>query len=369
MVVTAISVSIAAVGLYDFGSSALWMREIARPQPQVTDLAQRFWTKFGLAAVLGVIASCVVAIGHGGAWLYPVVWLAVASNASLSLQAFARGHLRADLTAVATVTERTINIIAMMALLWAGYPALYGLPVALLVGSLGGLLVLWWVLPAPLHPAPPTRTIRFPWTGAGHFGAASIAVSLQTFDVAVLNTFGGAGAAGVYGSVSRWTQPMAMLSNAFTSTASAFFASAPSAREAVARARRASWLLLAATAGSVVVAILSPWLVPLLLGDDYVSSVAVLQLLAVGTAMAVWSQPTAALLQARGHDQRVAMVRLSASIAFLVSIAVVAPTAGAVGAAWSFVGLQMVNLTALALLVLHLMRRRAGDSHVLAVKE
>jgi O-antigen/teichoic acid export membrane protein len=347
----AVTMSLTLGGLLDFGSNSLWVRELARPVASVHDIPSRFWTKCFVYGAGGMCATLVlVKIGAPG-FTIAAAWLGVSTASTTSLGVFARAALRSERVGYALVAERATGLAIFLVLAGAGVHAVTALPVALLLASMLSGIVMWHLVPRMHRPV--MRRIRFknPWQGALHFGTAAVASALQGLDVAVLTAAGGATQAGIYASVGRWTQPMSLLSGAFSATAAPFFASAKTARVALLEAKRASWLLYAASAGCLTVFAIAPWLVPSLLGEPYAGAIPVLQLLAIGTLVVCWNQPMATLLQARGRDRAVALVRLGGSTAFLIAVWRFGPEHGAIGAAMCFVTLQAFIFSSLALVI------------------
>lgn len=363
VVVAAIAVALSVSGFADFGSNALMVRELARSRTFLPEAKRRLWTKVLLmlaAALLGLIG---VVITETAAYVSLVVVLAFSTATSLTFYAFARGLHRSDLVAVASVVDRSIMLAGVAAAIAAGVEISVALPGALVVGSTGGVLCLLCLLPAELRPGAPSLHLLNPWRGALSFGVASVAGSLQTLDTAVLGAQGGAVAAGEYGAVSRWTQPVGVLATAYASAAAPFFASAKTGAQAVREGLRSAWWLMLGSCVAFITAVFSDELVELLLGDAYAGSGPVLMWLSLGVALAVWNQPAAVLLQARGLDAKVALVRLVMSVLYLGAIFAIAPEHGALGVAWCFLVLQMAVGLALGLMALLSVRRTStrGD--------
>ncbi|WP_062465388.1 lipopolysaccharide biosynthesis protein [Demequina soli] len=339
---TAITVAMSVAGLVDFGTNALWIRDLANKSARFPDVARRYaWKAIatGAAGALGFLA--LGAAGEPLSWKVSA-FLGIAIVLNQATAVFLIADHRSERVAVALIVERLAGA-AAFGLAFAVHASVeWALPLALLLGSMASIVTLWLATPAHLRPRPahvgrPTN----PWRGSLGFAAANAATSLATFDTAVIQATAGPAAAGSYAAVNRWTQPMGLLSTAVSTTAAPFLASAATTRDAIAALRKASWLLGLASAGGVAIAIAAPWIVPLILGSEFSASVGALQLLALGTTISVWNQPAAVLLQARNRDKTVAVIRLAASVAFLGAVAYLAPRWGATGAAVAFVLLQV----------------------------
>jgi len=161
-------------------------------------------------------------------------------------------------------------------------------------------------------------------------------------------------AAGVYGAVNRWTQPISLLSDAFRAASVPYVASAPSAIAAVKHLRSGAWLPVLAIVACIVAIVAAPWLVALLLGSRWSEATVVLQLLAIGTIVGIVAQPLYVLLMTRGWDRAGATVMVVSVAVSLATVAVLSPRYGATGGGVAFVTGQVAFLIGLSLKVYRL---------------
>jgi O-antigen/teichoic acid export membrane protein len=353
LVVASIALGTAAVGLIDFGSNTLWVRELARDGLSPRTVLDRAVNKVGLGWLLAVVwgGLCFTVLPTH---LLSAGAIGAAILTNQTAQVFLRGQGRADVVAVTVVLERAVGGVALAVLLFGDMSPLAALPLALLVGTLVSAVVAF-VLGRPRG----ARMLPFkwqnPWLGARHFGLGVAAQTGSAFDLPLLGAVGGPAAAGLYGAVNRWTQPMGLLAGAFSSALTPYIANVGSLRAATSHIRRAVWLLFLAVLACVVIAIVAPSIVPLLVGSQFADAGIVLRILALGTIPAVLNQPLAGALQAVGRERSVALlIAVGVGLQLLV-IAVFGAGFGAVGAAYAFLFLQSGLLIALVVLVMQSM--------------
>lgn len=360
-IVTAIAIGTAAAGLIDFGSNALWTREAASGRVSSTDLGARISGKLLAAAALAVVATVVLlllapAYAPAGAVLVAVL---LGQSMLVPLRALRRG----ETVALLLLVERVAAVAIFGLLAVAGAPATDALWVSITIGTL--------LLAAAAHRLTPraarmhffAERPRNPWAGAGHYGVSAVAASAQQLDLPTLALVAGPAASGLYGAVNRWTQPLQLLSTAFSSAAAPFLAQSDGWGHARRLVMRASWMLFLAVAACALLALCAPVVVPVLLGEQYEGSVAVLQWLAWGTIPAIFNQPIATALQSRRYDHFVSIPWLSCVVVQLGLIVLLAPTLGALGAAIAFAVLQTLLLFALVGCLVYAVRseRRSAD--------
>ena len=96
-------------------------------------------------------------------------------------------------------------------------------------------------------------------------------------------------------------------------------------------------LTAGAVAGSLILSLLAPTLIPMLYGEAFVSAVPVLQIVAWGMPLLVLRQSRILYGYALGAEYRVNVLMLIGLIGQAVAALVLIPQAGAMGAAWAFV--------------------------------
>ena len=349
-IVIAISVAMVCALFFDFGSNLYSVREIARGSLAPHRYAERlvikvliatslscgavlFWGFFGSVAL--VAGSCSLFVAQVSLQGIAVPFRAVgraSTPAWLSVGSRLLGF--GSLFCLGGILESSSLVIAVLVC-----QDLLGLGVAAAVGRGFGLL-------QGVRPA-----LCSPWSGSSRYGFASLGVGLAQLDVVVLGATAGAPAAGIYGAVNRWVQPFNMLAASVAITVTPLVAQDPTLNRLWQAIRSHRMLLGSASLGAVGVALCSDWIVGLLLGEGYKDAASPLLLLGFGVALAVWSQPLAATMQALGRERLVAWLLPSASVARLVTIALTAETLSANAAAASYVAAQAGILIALSVAV------------------
>ncbi len=351
--VSAIALGTAAAGFIDFGTNNHWTRELARRA--ITD--QLFVDRLCSKIVLTVTAAAAWSICSLLLAPSSQIWLAgpitVALVVNQAYQVPLRSAARGELVAVVVLADRVCATALFFAMLLLGVRAPVSLWIALTAGSLIAAVVA-----RRLAGRPRGQRGRFtnPWAGAHYFGLSAAANSAQSLDLTILSTVGGPAAAGVYGAVNRWTQPMALLAAAFSSTLAPYAARSTSLRGAWVEMRRALWMPLAGIGVSVAVFFAAPFVVDLLLGGAYGGSAATLQVLALVVIPSIICQPLVVILQSFRRDRFVAAVMIMAAIGQLVLVVVLGSADGALGAARAALIAQLFILVTLVGGTLHLSR-------------
>ncbi len=309
-----------------------------------------------------VMSSVAIAIASitGSTWLLVAACVAPGQVLMQTVLVPLRAEALIGRVVAVQVGERGGSAAVMLLLIEAGTPTHTALWIALASGT--GVAALC------AHVATP-RTARFgtqhgwianPWKGSVSFGFSGVANSVQSLDAAILGWVAGPASAGVYGAVSRWTQPLGLPVNAFAVTALPHMARARSHRDAMRAVASGTWLLAVALLGALFVAAAGGWLAPLLLGPGYRASGGVLQLLALATIPGILTQPLSVFLQSRGAERAVARWFLGTVGLQMLLLIFLAPGLGALGAAAALGGMQVVLLLGLASNVARMMRSVAA---------
>lgn len=358
-VAAAIAVGGAAAGFFDFGSNALWIRERAARRLHTSDFNSRAATKTVIAFLL-FLAGGALTLSLAPIYVIACVLFLVTAVTQIMIVPI-RAARRGELVAGLSLLERFVSLAIFGLLIVTGVTALAALWISLAVGTGITGLAAFVISSRYLGLRLWKTNLRNPWHGSIYYGFSALASSGQQLDLPILTAVAGSGAAGVYGGVNRWTQPMGLLATAFSTAAAPFVAGAPDWAATRRLVLRASWLLAIAAVSCAALAVLAPLIVPWLLGSAYADSVAVLQWLAIGTIPAILNQPLAAALQARRHERLVAFVFLIAVILQLGFVALLGSPFGALGAAIAFCILQAVMLVSLSIAVLVSVRRARRD--------
>ena len=359
-VVAAVAIGNAAVGFLDFGTNALWVRELARGKLAQQRLGHAALSKLLIGLALGVlwVPLTFVLLPRSVYWIAAPIALALLANQTM--QVSLRGIGRADLVAWSILTDRVIGGSVLTGLFLIGLPPFTTLWIALSAGSMGAALMAWKLTPQAARPI--FRKFRFvnPWSGSHFYGLTGLATSAQSLDLAVMTAVGGPVIAGTYGAVNRWTQPLGLLVGAFSSASIPFVAQSSSWKDAWLHVRKGMWLPIAAILASIMVAAFSSPIVDVLIGPEYKNSASVLRILALATIPGIVNQPVSVFLQSMGLDRPVAIIMGANVIIVLVLIAVFVPIAGAIGAA--IAALVTQTAVAIALVLVAVGSRKHGTS-------
>jgi O-antigen/teichoic acid export membrane protein len=349
LVATSIAIGMVAAGLLDFGFNSLLTRELASGNIGLTE----FWARANGKVLVGA--------GLAAMWVsYGMIfdgYHVVAALVFLFVLVFQTSlvPLRATSESLAIsllfIWERTVAIAVFFSLLLLNFAESQALVVSLLTGT--GMATTLSILTLHRKGILGSGGLPriWPWRGAHGYGLSSSANALQQLDLPLITLFAGPAASGIYASVSKWTQPLGVVANAFATAATPFIAKADSIRDSIMETRKAAWLIILACACSGFLVPLAPLIVELMLGPAYLGSVQVLQLLAIGTVPAILNQVFAAGLQARGFDHQVAVTNVSGVTLQLFIVVCTAGFLGAIAGAIAYCLLQVGMLITLSLVL------------------
>jgi O-antigen/teichoic acid export membrane protein len=348
LAVAAIALGTSAAGFIDFGTNSHWVREIARGSMDAVELGKRLSGKLVAATALGALWAVVTTVLLPTTHLWIAAPVMVALLANQSSQVPLRADARGDRVAMVIVADKIVAAGVFFVLIVVGADPITVLWMAIVAGSLVAAGLGWILAAKDRRPVLAVSRRTNPWTDAGYFGLAGLANSAQALDLPLLSVVGGSAAAGLYGAVNRWTQPMSLLASAFASASAPFVARSKNIVAAWHHLRRGLWMPLAAIALSLLVFAGAPWIVPFLLGDAYAGSVDVLRILALVSIPSIIIQPVIVALQALGRDRYVAFAMSGAVIVQLLLVAVLGGMLGAWGAAIASLVTQVLLLVAFA---------------------
>jgi O-antigen/teichoic acid export membrane protein len=349
VVVGAIAAGTTVAGCLDFGTNAYWTREIARGAHTGRSLSSRATAKM----LFGLLIAAAISVVSGVLFPAAQFWIAGAIGFAYALSQTWRVPLmglgRADLAALPTALDRLLAACIGFAAIAAGVSGSTALWIALVAGALLSALIARALTPRTDRLAIEIRRGSRPWSGAKSYGLGSVAVSAQSLDITLLGVIASPAAAAMYGAVSRWTQPMNLMANAFATSAAPFMANSGSLGAAVKQTKRALWFPAAAVLLSLLVIVFAPEMIQVLLGAEYAAAAPVLRWLGVAAILAIANQVCIVMLQSLGHDRSVARLLAGGVLLHLALVCVLSITHGAVGAAVALVimqGLLVLSLVA-----------------------
>lgn len=345
--VSAVALATAGVGFIDFGTNSHWVREISRGTLSHRDFSLRLTSKILVAAGVAAIWTGLATVfsPHSLMWTAGPVMLCVLMNQTfgVSLRAAARG----DLVAVAILCDRIVALglfLILTALHFSGAEIIW---VCLCCGSIAASTIAFSLTERSLRPVLKAIARVNPWRNASFFGLATLANTSQSLDLPLLSLSGGPLAAGIYGAVNRWTQPMSLLANAFSAAAAPYVSKSGNIIHAWNHVRKAIWMLVAAIVLCGIIAAASPLIVGLLLGSSYQDSITALRLLAIATIFSIVAQPLSVVLQSLGRDGFVAGVLASAVVIQLALVVFLGASLKATGAAASYLIVEALQFAAI----------------------
>jgi O-antigen/teichoic acid export membrane protein len=360
LVVTAIGLGVAGAGFADLGANSYWIRELASGRITQRDLAARVSTRF---VVVLVVATALIL----GALVLSPVFIAtgvtmVTTSAVQTMLVPLRAARRAEAVAWLTIAGRVVALAIFLGATAVGVSPALALWTSLALGDLGLSVCAFALTRAPDRLKLWTCRMGNPWSGVRWYAVSALGLSAQQLDLPILAALSGPTAAGIYGGVNRWIQPLGFAIGAFTSAAAPFMAAEQRLVALRGQLLRASWMLIMAIALCVVVFATAPWLVTSLLGTQFSDSGPVLRLLALAMLLNTVNQPLLVALQSRRYDHVAAGLIAAAVATHLITVAVLAPTLGALGAAAGFlVGQTVAVVGTVSWLVVMIRRRRAGS--------
>lgn len=345
---TAVALGMIGGGFIDLGSSPYWIRELASGRITLEQLQAQVTTKF-VAACAVAILIVLVASFKDPTFIATGVLLLTSTTVIMVLVPL-RAARRARAVGVLTAVDRTVAVIAYFALLAVGVELGPALWISLAVGDL--LLIIYVSrFEFPQFFRFNSRKLRNPWAGAKWYSLNAFGASAQLLDLPLLSILAGASAAGIYGGVNRWTQPMILAATSFASAAAPFLASHSDLRAARSQVLRASWMLALVVLLGFGVILAAPKLVILLLGDAYASSASVLQWLGGATILNAIAQPLLAALMSRRFDRLASVIFIISVISQISIVGIFAPNSGAISAGIGVFVAQLLQVLGYAVLI------------------
>jgi len=328
VIATAMALGAVGAGVLDFGSNSYWIRELASGRLTRDQLSPRVATRFLLAFAAAITITLVASLTDSRFIATGILLLSTTAVTVLLVPL--RAARRAELVGILTATNRAVSIGSYFVLRFFSVDAGQALWISIALGDLS--LIAYVGIRQRSHLGFGPRRLSNPWVGAKWYSLSTLSVSAQQLDLPILTACAGAGAAGIYGGVARWVQPMMLATGSFTAAIAPFLAAQADLRAARSQVLRASWILIVTILISVGVILIAPWLVHTLLGPEYVGATAVLRWLAAAMTLNAIAQPLLAALMSRQFDHVAAVIMLAAVTMQLATVAALAPTLGAVSA-------------------------------------
>ncbi len=344
VVAVAMGAATVLAGLVDFGANSYWLRELSAHRLPAYDFRRRSGTKLIVGLSLAfAIALGLRMVGHtalsGGGFVFGGLVL------SQTLQVAIRAESKNLRLAAIVLMDRVALVLGYLSLTHWGHVAPdTGFYFAYLAGSVidGGLC--WRAARPELRPTFTSPLWLSTWRGSRYYGASVLLTTLQSLDVVIAAAVGGQSVAGGYGAVSKWTQPIGLATNSYTSLLAPVVARAESSAHVWGTIRRTLWLPSASILVALIMAVMAKPLVLLLMGEQFIGSIPVLRVLCAAASMSAASQLLLTVLQARGREKTVAA---SMALGVGTQLVLVGPLAywfGALGVAYASLAVQFLLL-------------------------
>lgn len=352
----------------DMGVATFIIRErAARPDSGDIALAMRFnWFTSILLSVMTAATIVVTALVGSDAWLLLLplaIWIGAERNADARISiALADGD--AKINVINLVGRRVLATGIILVLVTLGTDGLLAYSLALAIAAVvSSVFANGYVRKrvAPRSESTYAELLR----RSRPYWIHSVATQSRNLDSALVGAAAGATAAGYFTAGSRLTNPLRILPYSLANVL------LPEASRAYAQGRSLRPAYLMAGGMGVVLAIaylalipLMPWLIPAVLGADYLGAVAVIQVVLLGFPFAAGVSLIHALLQAMGRKRLVATSSTIFAVLTLAGVWIAALEWGAIGAAVAMsitTALQCMYLF-FWLLLLTLRRRRGRNT-------
>jgi O-antigen/teichoic acid export membrane protein len=329
-------VSLAQV-IVDGGVSIFITRErAATPESGGVTAALRFTvvssTLLMVLLGLGLAMSAVLVSSIYWSMLPLVVWAAGERNADTRLSvAFADGDVHVSVLNL--VTRRSCTILLFALAVRTDVEPVLAFSVAAAVTATGSAIFANLYIRKRVT-AQPSISFRELLRIARPYWVSNIASLARNLDAVIVSAFAGAAQAGLYSSGSRLVSPLQILPASLASILLPASARATDSRRVLVRLLALTLVVvLGLTAIYAVIFALTPWLVREGLGERYEGSIPVIRIILVGLPFASATALFTSILIGRGQGHAVAVVSSVTVICCLAGMCVVAPFAGAAGAA------------------------------------
>lgn len=341
------------VGLLDFGSNTLWVRNLARNELNVVKVRILFFWKliFSLIAICIFVFAVILAGFTQIAITSGAIAFSFLFNINTLVSLRARG--RNDLVSIAVFADRFIAVVTMFGFVyWLNFQSSQALWISLVIGALSSSCISWVVTSPTNWMYPKYGRLLNPWKNSFSFGVSSSSISLQTLDLPISAAVLGTSISGLYAAVNRWVQPLNLFVGSFTQAIAPFVSNAQTFSTAWVRIKKSFWMVYVTLGAAIFLFIFSDQLVALLLGQRYEAAGLLLKILIIGTIPSLISQILLVSLQSLGLEKFVAMVLVPSTMLQLLLVWSFSTYVGIVGVAIAFCIGQSFTLIGLSIVLL-----------------
>jgi O-antigen/teichoic acid export membrane protein len=344
--VLSVSLSVGAVSasLIDFGANALWVRELSGHRITPREFGVRSGSKIFVGLAVSGLIALVCLLGPRPLSDYSGTSLVLASLIVVqTFQIPVRTQQRNVALSLCLLMDKSVMIVFFFLLtpLLGGATAFY---VSYLLGASVDAVCLRRVAGAQYRPRLHIPSVPSAWRGSRYYGLSDVLVTAAGLDLVIASAVGGVAVAGTYGAVNRWTQPIGLATNSFTTLALPVIAGATDRHDVWRRVRGTLWLPAASMVLAIGMAFFAGPLVYLVMGRQFSDSVTVLRILCLGSAIGTANQILQTVLQARRRDRVASQVVLVGVVLQLSLVAPLTIALGALGVALAMLASQVIFL-------------------------
>lgn len=340
---SAFAMATVLAGVIDFGAGSYWVREFSAGRLSSAEFRRRSSGKICVGALVAFLLLLAGIMGLPIRLVALAAGLFIASVVSQTFQVILIATRRNVILSKFAFVERSVlGGVFLVLIVFSPLAPELAVVVAYMCGSLTLAFLTGSAVPE-LRPNFREVAWRRTWAGAGYYGLSTCLISLQSSDVLIGGTVGGPGVAGAYGAVSKWTMPITLATQSFTSLLNPVVAAAQDRHDVWFRMRRSVWLPVVSVLVAITMAVFAEPLVLLVLGSDFSESVEIMRLMALAAALSSVAQVAFTVLQARRRER---VVALGLVVAVSLQLASVAPLVLSLGAS----GLALASVLGQAVL-------------------
>ena len=307
--------------IVDFGASTFFTRELAFQRLSASQFLGICAVRFRALSAL-VLFSVLIWWATGLTFIPLVVLLASTQHMFNILQSLPKSGTNVRTLALATLVDRALCLILVFLMMLTDQLSVEGALLSWALSQIaGGTVIYFSYLRQDSAERNRSITEAFPLRKLVNLGIFSLSNVISTSDQLLLGFFGGSYQVGIYGAVSKWFSPIAIISGSITTVASSHAARMSTRPLDLIRANKKGVRLIIVFSLVVIVAGLSaPALVPLILGDEFLTSAGLMPFLAITASIAFLNTPLASLLQYFNAERKVARITSAGGIVYLIGI-------------------------------------------------
>lgn len=182
------------------------------------------------------------------------------------------------------------------------------------------------------------------------FWVNSLVSQLRNFDSAIVGLLAGTVTAGYYSAAAKLTSPMRMLPDSLAQVLLPY-ATRSRNKSVLSLFKIVMIFSIVMTPIYLLLTFCAPWIVPILLGGEYIPAISAIQIVFIGLVFSSLNSLLRSIMQGRGMQNHVATVAVVVTITMLLLILILTPNYGANGAAFALSSGFLIELI-LSLIIL-----------------